>query len=536
MARARRVRTFGRMDEAKLVEAIVVALDMNNTAKARNILERLLAGEPETYDDANTVEAVSMVLAANPCVENEDILFGALTEPEKLRPGFDMLVSAEDLRASVFASVSTAASERFRERLAEHFCRPNISRTLRRQLGGFLEENLPENLGAQLILYSDPGISRRFLARLEAYFAEFSSQSLGEMLQVQAETSGRRGRRGRRPVVAYGRPLQPEVYDPELPFRLARRLWSAEPVAFLETRLGEVGSLEETASLIALAATIPVDSTRAALYKTLHANWKDGPGGLNQTGLVDRLISDPGFLILVKTLPREEAGTNVRGPTPPKTKRARPPTRPKPTPFQPKKTDTEAARQQPETAKRDWMTVSRDLVLTWCERFRAAAEVQTETARRLGRRPGEAASADLPVKLHKGARVVAEYRVDWPGNAEAELSGVTPGPMQIHYIRTEERAKPLTVLGYYRRQLKSRSTAHTIDNGAWIESLRAVPQTDQQRSIDIVFTAREDQNDNDYYEYGYDKEPDEEAGKDAADGTDLNIEILSITMKDPAGK
>ena len=218
------------------------------------------------------------------------------------------------------------------------------------------------------------------------------------------------------------------------------------------------------------------------------------------------------------------------------TKRPRPPKRSKPPSYQPKKTDTEAAKQQPEIAKQDWMAVSRDLVDIWCERFRTAAAGQAATARGAGRRAGEGASDDLPMKLHKGARVVAEYHVNWPGGAEAKLSGVTPGPMQIHYLRTEERAKLVTVVGFYRRQLKSRSTTHTIGDGAWLESLRAVPQTDQQRSIDVLVTTREEQDNNEYFEYGYDEEADKQAESDAAEGTDLCVEILSITMKDPTRK
>ena len=68
----------------------------------------------------------------------------------------------------------------------------------------------------------------------------------------------------------------------------------------IEPQVGELHSLEKQPQLTVLAATIPEDSTRAILAKLLRKHWSDGPKALETAGLIDRAITDPGLLPIIK--------------------------------------------------------------------------------------------------------------------------------------------------------------------------------------------------------------------------------------------
>ena len=88
--------------------------------------------------------------------------------------------------------------------------------------------------------------------------------------------------------------------------------------------------------------------------------------------------------------------------------------------------------------------------------------------------------------------------------------------MEIHYVRIEEKARLVTTVGYYKRQLRVRDT-QPVDKGEWLDSLRiAAEKADWTRSIDVLITRAE-----------------EDPDRDPAEAEELIIQILSIEMKDP---
>ena len=66
-------------------------------------------------------------------------------------------------------------------------------------------------------------------------------------------------------------------------------------------------ALNDDSRLVALAATIPDSSLRAALLHTLQRHWEEGPEGLDSFVAPDGPAIEPGFLMLLKTLRRKEA-------------------------------------------------------------------------------------------------------------------------------------------------------------------------------------------------------------------------------------
>jgi len=177
-------------------------------------------------------------------------------------------------------------------------------------------------------------------------------------------------------------------------------------------------------------------------------------------------------------------------------------------------------------AERDWMKTSEGLVRAWCARLNAAGLAQAGAAKRTGT-GGAEPNDNLPVKLHPQANVVSEYHLNWPGDLGSKLSGIAPGPMEIHYLRITDKSDLTKRLGFYRRQLQLRMPeVHTVEKGFWMDRVARVPKTEEQgpidktgwkRSVDILITMAQEK-----------PEP------ARSEETELVIEILSIEMKDPA--
>jgi hypothetical protein len=283
--------------------------------------------------------------------------------------------------------------------------------------------------------------------------------------------------------------------DPDLPYRLAGQMWSGQMSKLVEGRLSQVDSLDNHARLLLLASTMPLDSTRSTLHQVLQRRWEDGPGGLESAGLFDAVISDPGFLVLVKMLPRKppeqpttpRPGLNRmrRGRTPGQ-RGAYGPAEEEEGMMGPDGEGYMMEDQQgpgrgpgrtPKEPDYAWMAASEELVRVVCERLLAAA-----------RAGGAQSEGELPFEVRADASVVAEYHLDWPAAEQEKLSGVPLGQMKLHYVRAELDTRLSTLESFYERQLSS-TKLYPIHNGSWMESLGTVPDTDWKRSVDLMFTA-----------------------------------------------
>jgi len=332
--------------------------------------------------------------------------------------------------------------------------------------------------------------------------------------------------------------------DPDLPYRLARKMWGPEVSTLIQSRLSQVSSLKTDAPLVLLASTIPVDSVRLTLYQVLRQQWEDGPSALESAGLFDEVVSDPGFLMLVKMLPREEpkqeAAVDPSRLNRMRRGRMRPgqmqpggmqpgamqPGRMQPGAMQPDAMQPGAmqpGRMQPGamqpgamqpgamppggmppggmqpgaqgfgespdmTPGLAWMFASEDLLRVFCERLFIAAKARSRAFGALGAPAGdELPNHGLPFELREDATVVAEYHLDWPTGEKEKLPDVPLGRLKLHYVRAEQTSKITTLGAFYRRKLDS-PTIRQIENGTWLESFGSVPQTDWKRSIDLTLT------------------------------------------------
>ena len=575
--------------DPKLTEALVAALGANGSDLARTMLGQLLAGTLATQDDKTAVDAALKALVDHPSAENEEILFGVLTAAEKLRPQPKGEIGADQLREKTLVLVSSTASDRFRSKLAGYLIQPATPPALRTRMGEFLGQNHPDNVGAQLILLQSDATAQETRATIEQYFTGYSSAAMAHALGIAAGQPGEPaagaagsspagageydGYRQRPGAAAAGFPggqpglpgaekPQETPADPDAPYRRARQLWSPQTVAMVEGRLAELTSLAEQTQLALLAGTIPADSMRSALWETLQQHWSEGPQQLEAAGLASSLITDPGLLVTIKTLPRRTEtdprsaprGTSGGGYRP-SNYGQRGDSR---QPGSAVETAQEAVEKRMQ-AERDWMKASERLVRAWCDRFHAAGLARAQAATAAGGNApqddavppaagdavppaageavppaaGEAvppaageAMPKLSIELHKGASVVSEYHMVWPGELGARLSGIAPGPMEIHYVRIVEKANHVNRLGYYYRKLGLKSSdIRAADNGAWLDRLIRVPKTKVggpvdktgwRRSLDVLVSFVQ-----------------ENAEPARGEETDLVIQILSIEMKNP---
>jgi len=308
--------------------------------------------------------------------------------------------------------------------------------------------------------------------------------------------------------------------DLELGSRLAAQLWSDKFLGLVEPQLADLRSFDKQSQLVLLAGTIPLEPMRAALAKQLRKHSSDGPKALETAGLFDKVVTDPGLLVLVKMLPRKEA----------KGARAPADTLPRPgksgrTPVTPPAGKTGATgkvaeAQKKQQAEQDWMTCSSKMVALWCKRFCAVAQAREKAAVESGKPAPDLAVAKLPgeFELDPDAKVTAAYHLVWPDDAPAALGNAKPGSLEIHYLRIEETGKPKRLIGFYKSQAKT-TDVRMIDKSVWIDSQRLSLQKERRRSLDVLIS----------------RAPGEQGGELAKDDedADLVVEILAVEIKDP---
>ena len=312
--------------------------------------------------------------------------------------------------------------------------------------------------------------------------------------------------------------------DPELPYRVGRHLWGRDSVLLIVSpQLEDIESLSTGTAQILLASTIPTDVARAKLYETLKKHWEEGPATLEAAGLVNSVVSEPGFLAVIKSLPRKDADQQ-RLPTRGQRYRTRQEGAGQPGGGMPggglgmpgqagagqprpgqgrvgaakggrgdrgpagpgQGAPGQQADHRPEHPDFLWMDTSEALVRSMCVEFAAAAKAAAKEGK-------EVDPETRPIEIPPSANVIAEYDFDWPDSLsdQGSLSGVSLDQMKIHYLRMQQETSPTKVFAYFRRKMV-RPSEHAMEDGWWMESFRTMPQSDRKQSIDIVVTQREE--------------------------------------------
>ncbi len=527
-----------------MVEALIEALARNGSEVARRTLEQVLSGEFTTEDDKVAVETAMKMLLAYPSPVGDALLVRAIAAEEELRPGERQGVwAAKEMQAKALELAKVAAGYELRVKLAEALIARTVKPDPKEPAVEFLLTSEPRNCGAQVVLYERTELPSETKSLLEQQLLTYSAKALAKSLAIPDEISPGSSAGGTLSMVAAPLTVGPASGSSveSLPstvgastnqtgadplWHAACELWSKQCREAWEPRLRRVSTLEKQPYCVLLGATIPCDSTRAVLLRTLKSHWSEGPKALETAGILDRVCTDPGLLVTLKSNPRREAksarsggrqglaGSSGGGPKFPE------------------------SLQKKVQAEQDWMELSSKLVAAWCKRLSAAAEAKVKHAptgantkarddhspegNRQDDEAGKAASEDVKLPagfaMHPDAHVSAQFHLHWPASAPAELAKLKLDWLDVHYVRAVQRAKPKKATAYYARQAQAKpSDIRAIEKVTWIDVLRIGSEKDRKRSVDVRITR-------------------EDAGGEKTDAdaeTALTIEVLMIEVKDP---
>lgn len=299
------------------------------------------------------------------------------------------------------------------------------------------------------------------------------------------------------------REVEIEAIPRDLAFQLAPRIWGSQAVDVVSSRLNRVSSLEAGAQDILLAGTYPMDSVREKLLAVLRAHWDEGPQSLIDEGMGNGLALEPGFLVCIKKLPREDPQPEAQGRAAQRGYGGRPQPgarggRP-PSPSYPPSTPPQSGEGYGSSGPRgervsdvppkvQWQQAIRGVIRELCKTCKDAADYHAlHTPQAVDQFAGSRSFS-----LHPDAWVTAEYRLNWPNSEIRErLSGVTLDPMVVHYVRVEEKARPIGVFGFYRRQFRT-ADVHAVESGGWLEQFKFIRDgAPRMQSIDVVLTFQE---------------------------------------------
>ena len=208
-----------------------------------------------------------------------------------------------------------------------------------------------------------------------------------------------------------------------------------------------------------LLATIPLVNARDRLGALFQQQASQGPGPWTSMGLFRSETVDPALLVLVKDMYHD--GSSSR-----RTSRSR-------------RSSGRRDEFNEEPEGDDWSGALETFVEGLCEQFRRVATPPSPEADNSKSATGRKG----PMRLHKGANVVAQYHMRWPDQLDSRWANVPIAPLDLYYIRIEEEGRARTVLPTYRRQM-ARAQEHDISGGLWIDAYNKR----QLRSIDVRIT------------------------------------------------
>jgi hypothetical protein len=442
-----------------LIEAVVAALMSNGTATAQEILGRLVAGTQETVEPELAAAAALKALMQRPGKAKEDLLFSVITFPEQTVATDRKAVDRSKLRAVALQWVKASASEAFRLRLANAMIAADTPPAAYEQIWGALSDARVENLAAQIAIYRSDRVPDRGKEPLERQFAEQSRGELRRLLgcvppdQLHPASDG---------VDATGGS-----------YRAAELLWDPSFVRLVEMRLRAAEGSEQGLRLFWLACTIPNSAMRATVLQSMEQYWDEGPKRVEPLAASEESLPEPGFLLLVKQLPRKEvraaaaavdsnAGEGGGVSRLPAGKAAK----------------FAAARQAKDRQDRigqQWLGLCERLAQTMCRQFRTAA---------LGRPDAEQVPADFPVKLPPNMAVAAAHHAEWSEEFPRSLGKLHLPPLRVYYVRIERKARPDKVAAYFRHQLPS-AVRHVSDHGVWFDDFNLDKRRGNMRSVDV---------------------------------------------------
>ncbi|MBX7165777.1 MAG: hypothetical protein K1X74_05460 [Pirellulales bacterium] len=522
-----------RRRSASSMKPLLQALAANGSDPAFAAIQQVLAGSLDTgaEDKQAAPTALEALMAmAHPGVDA--LLLASITQPQTIRTPERTTWTADDLQKLALRLVAQRTSPELRAQLAAFAAKRTTPEEIQRTLQSMLVQNRPENLKAQVAMYLEPGTADALRAQLLKQFTTYSAAACDELLGLPAGTDSASGSGGRTPSAPAASSAVPAAPALDATALTVRDLWTPAFLEAVQAEVAAIESLDQGMPIFALALSLPVDVIRKQVHDKLQSDWR---GAAEKTALPAQLVGlihDPGMLLTIKLTPRKDdpaVRAKRRGqPNGTPQQAARPRTRPTPAADRQAKEDK---------AMYAWMDASERLIVAINARLQAAAklralaaEVQAEAADAAPDAPAAPAAADdknadangaasadsggsaanspdrpeddpfgnqdtnaaqrgnLPVKLHPGAKVAAEFHVVWPDDAAARVPDAPVGGMVLHYVRIEELGQLLKLNAYYQKELKKSNNRYLELEGRWLDAIRPDTRAGWQQSVDIFFT------------------------------------------------
>lgn len=468
---------------AELVRAVIAALGANKTEVARQALVRLVNGDLPVPDPRVVRENALAPLVQHGSAELDAVIVQAVMSFVQADPSdpTQSVKGRTGLPPSVLAALRADASVSLRKRLAQAMLAEGIGPGQRDPLLKMLIEPQPENLEAEVLIYRNNVLDTPMRAVLEKQFATASAEV----------------------VRMFGGAMRQSHMNPPTPDwlgRVAGEVWSSPMVESLALAQEELLTMADRPAVMTLCATIPANAMRASLRRTILRHWPEGPRAFRGGAGKDGLATEPGFLVVLKSVERENSPgkrlSEVRSSLSKRPKAAKP---------------VSEATQRSEP----WIRLIEELMRDYCRRCHLASLAQVAADTDAAAKIRDAVAADCPVSLHPDGELRVAYRFDLPGEYASRLPRFADDSLRMDYLRIEVRAKPSRVVGFFRRQVKH-GIERPLGDGVWLDSLAETDQEGRVRSQDIVITRAK-----------------ANLRSSGEEEQELTIEILAIDVRNP---
>jgi len=309
--------------------------------------------------------------------------------------------------------------------------------------------------------------------------------------------------------------LEKEVWNPEMRTMLLNRLEEsfgslvAEIVANMPDpntkERPRIPTLDKNGiQTLQMYMTIPCLENRTQIYSLLDKAWLLGPEPFRQV-IFDRMETEPGFLMVVKSLDRRVAPKEKekRQPTVHKTSKSR--TKTKKVAREREKSKGLILREKKIEIGTAWMDQTYNLVCQWCGKFSQAIQTEKEL-KEINRLLDPKLPKEEPAKLSDELRQKFQplNGMDLVGvyvNSDPEMPPVAAASgLKITFIElrcTNQLSKLISAYKSKNPHLLERgklgekkggmSNQNAISNATWLEKFEVNEETGRRESIDILF-------------------------------------------------
>lgn len=219
--------------------------------------------------------------------------------------------------------------------------------------------------------------------------------------------------------------------------------------------------------LTKLGASIPLSPIRLAFHNRVQNQWQQGADKLEESKLFSEALLDPGLLVALKSIPREnrkdapEAANGGFGggapgvpgaPGIPGGPAAGPPNAGQ---QNDRRNRDKNRKVDKDDAEQEWVGGVEKLVRALNRRFEFSEESPSSPPEK------------KPVTMHREADIIIEYYANWPEDLPEDMQSLGIPKMKVHYIRCEPNDKFVKLNGHYRNL--AGANRHAITGGMWYD-------------------------------------------------------------------